>query len=49
MLLDLRASGFNQSAVLDSRRAGRFARPAVQAAVDVSDESLTEFEFPLVD
>ncbi len=48
MLLDLRARHFHELAVLDARRARRLARAAIQAAVNVRDESLAQLEPTLV-
>src|ERR1022692_2079032 len=48
MLLDLRARDFDQLAVLDARRARRFARAAVETSIDVRDEPLAQLQPSLV-
>ena len=49
LLFYLRAREFENFAVLDARRAHGFAVAAIQAAIDVGDESIADFKAALID
>ncbi len=48
LLLDLRARQLDQFSVFDARGAGRLARAAIEAAIDVRDERVAQFQAALI-